>query len=117
MARRLGRLGRLGRLEGRTVTMALIVEVSMDAVIQKMRADWAVVATERKALGDWSETDSLEIANAIRLAIDENDRDAIACWSRWLADLSAWVTAWNLICRGSEAEMKRKAKEAREKQR
>ena len=34
----------------------------------------------------------------------------------WLADLAAWVTAWNLICRGSEAAMKRKAKEAREKQ-
>lgn len=88
----------------------------MDAVIEKMRADWAVVSASRKASGDWSETESLEIAEAIRSAIEGKDRNMISCWSRWLADLAAWVTAWNLICRGSEADMKRKAKEAREKQ-
>lgn len=87
----------------------------MDAVIAKMRADWSVVAAARKGSGDWTDADEAEMAAAIRAAIDAKDRNVIACWSRWLADLAAWVTAWNLICRGSEAAMKAAARDHKEK--
>jgi len=100
----------------KTLTVALIVEVSMNAVVEKMRADWILVSEARKASGDWTDEEAQDIAAAIRAAIEAKDRTVIACWSSWLADLAAWVTAWNLICRGSEAEMKRKAKEARGQQ-
>lgn len=77
-----------------------------EQLVAKMRADWSVVAQFRRDSGDWTESEEADILAAIKAAIDAGDRNAIACWSRWLADLSAWVTAWNLICRGSEAAMK-----------
>jgi len=84
---------------------------AMQELIDKMRADWSVVAAHRVAAKEWTKEDEIEIGQAIKAAIDAKDRNAIACWSRWLADLSAWVTAWNLICRGSEAAMRAAAKE------
>ena len=86
----------------------------MEAVIAKMRADWTVVANSRVESGDWTAADEAEIGAAIRASIDAKDRNAIACWSRWLADLACWVVSWNLICRGSEARMKAAAQEAKE---
>ncbi len=85
----------------------------MDALIAKMRADWVVVAAARRESGDWTEQDEQEIGEAIKRAVAAKDRNVLACWSRWLADLSAWVTAWNLVCRGSEACMKAAAREQR----
>ncbi len=61
----------------------------MKTIIAKMRADWVVVAEDRRALGDWSETDEAEIGAAVRDAINKGDQDLIALWARWLADLSA----------------------------
>jgi len=88
----------------------------VDQLIAKMRADWLVVAESRRSSGDWTEEDERDIAQAIKAAIEAKDRNALACWSRWLADLSAWVTAWNLICRGSEASMKSAARAERLRQ-
>ncbi len=87
----------------------------MDALIAKMRADWIVVAEHRRAANEWTVEDEIEIGQAIKAAIDAKDRNIIGCWSRWLADLSAWVTAWNLICRGSEASMRAAAKASKAK--
>lgn len=61
----------------------------MKTIIAKMRADWVVVAEDRRALGDWSEDDEQEIGSAVRAAIQKGDQDLIALWARWLADLSA----------------------------
>jgi len=85
-----------------------------EQVVAKMRADWAVVAQNRRESGDWTESEEADILSAIKAAIDAGDKAIIACWSRWLADLSAWVTAWNLICRGSEAAMRTEARKHRE---
>lgn len=87
----------------------------MDALIAKMRADWVVVAAARRETGDWTQQDEQEIGEAIKAAVAAKDRNVLACWSRWLADLSAWVTAWNLVCRGSESSMKAAAREQRAK--
>lgn len=85
-----------------------------EQVVEKMRSDWAVVAQNRRESGDWTESEEADILAAIKAAIDAKDKTLIACWSRWLADLSAWVTAWNLICRGSEAAMRTEARKHRE---
>lgn len=61
----------------------------MQALIAKMRADWPVVAEDRRQCGDWTEADESEIGSAIAQAISKNDPDLIALWARWLADLSA----------------------------
>lgn len=82
----------------------------MDAVIGKMRADFVLVAASRRESGEWTEADEKEIGAAIKAAIDKKDQAMLACWSRWLADLSAWVTAWTLVCRGSERRMREAAK-------
>ena len=81
----------------------------MQAVISKMRADFLVVSEHRREAKEWTAEDEADIAAAIKRSIEEKDLDALASWSRWLADLSAWVTAWNLICRGSEARMREAA--------
>ncbi len=86
----------------------------MQSLITKMRADWTVVAEFRTASKEWTAEDEADIGQAIKAAIDAKDRALIACWSRWLADLSAWVAAWNLICRGSEAAMREAAKKHKE---
>ncbi len=85
-----------------------------EQLVAKMRADWAVVSEFRRESGDWTEGEVADILAAIKAAIDAGDRNAISCWSRWLADLSAWVTAWNLVCRGSEAAMRTEARKHRE---
>lgn len=86
----------------------------MDAVIAKMRADWAVVSVARREAGEWTAQDESEIGDAIKASIAAKDAAMVACWSRWLADLSAWVVAWNLVCRGSERRMREAAKAHRE---
>lgn len=81
----------------------------IDEVVAKMRADWAIVSRNRRESGDWTESEEADILAAIKAAIDAKDKVLLACWSRWLADLSALVTAWNLICRGAEVAMKEAA--------
>lgn len=61
----------------------------MDLVIAKMRADFALVAAARRKSGDWSAEDERDAGLAIRAAIEDGDAETIACWSRWLAGLSA----------------------------
>lgn len=78
---------------------------AMQAVVAKMRADFVLVAASRRGDGMWSEQDAADIGAAIKAAVEAKDKALVACWSGWLADLSAWVTAWNLICRGSERRM------------
>ncbi|MFV5212803.1 hypothetical protein ACLIIZ_03630 [Azonexus caeni] len=63
----------------------------MDRIIQKMRHDWPLVAEDRRACGDWSETDEAEIGQTIKAVVEAGDADQIAMWARWLADLSAVV--------------------------
>lgn len=65
----------------------------------------ATQAASRRGDGMWSEQDAADIGDAIKASIAAKDAVMVACWSGWLADLSAWVTAWNLICRGSERRM------------
>ncbi len=83
---------------------------AMQAVVAKMRADFVLVAASRRVDGTWSEKDAADIGTAIKAAVEAKDKALVACWSGWLADLSAWVTAWNLICRGSERRMMEEAR-------
>lgn len=78
----------------------------MDDVIKKMRADYVLVAARFLETGEWSKEHEQKIGAAIKGAIASDDRLMLACWSGWLANLSSWVTAWNLVCRGSELRMR-----------
>lgn len=79
----------------------------MKAIIEKMRADFVLVGEERIQSGQWTEQDYAEVGAAIKDAITayQADKDnakqsaaAVLSWARWLADLSAWVTAYRMIC-------------------
>lgn len=61
----------------------------MNLLIEKMRADFAMVASVRRASGDWTSSDEAMAGGAIRMAIDLDDRPLLLCWARWLAELSA----------------------------
>lgn len=87
----------------------------MELMLNKMRADFAVVAEARKAAGEWSADDIKEFNGAIKAAIDSKDATAIALWSRWLSDLATGVVFFNMIVRAAEAGMRAKAAEERAK--
>lgn len=85
----------------------------MQKLIEKMRADWGVVAEDRRRTGDWSEEDETDIGAAVKAAIDSGNRDLIASWARWLADLAATTVALKAIALGIEGRMRAKAAEHR----
>lgn len=87
----------------------------MEQLIAKMRADFALVAEERRGRGDWDEAMERDIGLAIKAAIDGKDVEMIACWAAWLADLAAQITAFSLIVRKSESRMREMAREERAK--
>lgn len=61
----------------------------MKTIIAKMRADWPVVARDRRDCGEWTEADEAEIGAEVAKAIASGDERLICCWARYLADLSA----------------------------
>ena len=63
--------------------------MSIERIIDKMRADWPVVEEDRITSGQWSQADADEVGAAIKAAIDANDTTTILLWARWMADLSA----------------------------
>lgn len=61
----------------------------MQTIITKMRADWVVVEADRRACGDWQDSDVAEFAAAVRQAVESKNPDQITLWARWLADLAS----------------------------
>jgi hypothetical protein len=70
----------------------------MKEIIAKMRADFVLIGEDRIQSGQWTEQDFEDIGAAIKEAIDSNEPTQVLTWARWLADLSAWVTAYRLVC-------------------
>ena len=68
------------------------------AILDKMRADFVLIADMRIETGEWTDQDRTEVSQAIRAAIESKDEAQVAMWSRWLADLACWITAWKMIC-------------------
>lgn len=83
----------------------------MQKLIEKMRADWGVVAEDRRRTGDWTEQDEADIGAAIKAAVSDGNEEMIACWARWLADLAATTVALTAIAKGIEGRMRAKAAE------
>ena len=63
--------------------------MTMERIIDKMRADWPVVEEDRIECGDWTAEDAAEVGAAIKAAIAAGDATTITLWARWLADLAA----------------------------
>lgn len=61
----------------------------MNGVIEKMRADLALLGAARVAAGEWSKEDERAIGAAIKAALDSGDSENVGNWSRWLAEMSA----------------------------
>lgn len=87
----------------------------MEKLIAKMRADWTVVAQARVESGEWTAEDEKDIGQAVRAAVESKQPEVIGMWARWLADLSAWTCAYNLIIRSAEAGIRAKAAEEKAK--
>lgn len=83
----------------------------MELMLNKMRADFELVAKARRESGEWSEADVKEFNVAIKQCRDNKDTTNLALWARWLADLSAGIVFFNLVVRGAEAGMRAKAAE------
>lgn len=86
----------------------------MDSIIKKMRADWVVVAEDRRACAAWSAEDEAQIGEAVKGAIASGKADQITCWARWLGDLAASTVALKAIALGIDARMREQARKHRE---
>lgn len=86
----------------------------MNEIIAKMRADWAIVAKDRRDAGEWTETDEAEIGEAVKAAVDSGKEEQIILWSRWLADLSASTIALKAIILGIDTRIRDAARKHRE---
>ena len=86
----------------------------MESVIKKMRADWIVIAEDRRASGEWSESDEADIGEAVKVAINGGKSDLIMCWARWLGDLAATTIALKAISLGIDAHMREAARKQRD---
>jgi hypothetical protein len=71
----------------------------MQQIIAKMRADWTVVAQDRREAGEWSAEDETEIGEEIKAVIASKNADSICCWARYLADLSAIALGLKVIAK------------------
>lgn len=60
----------------------------MGLMIDKMRADFALVAATRITGGVWKQGDEAAAGKAIARAIAADDAEAVLTWSRWLAKLA-----------------------------
>lgn len=88
----------------------------MQKLIEKMRADWGVVAEDRRERGEWTDEDEKDIGAAVKAAVESGNEDLIGCWARWLADLAATTVALRSIAVGIEGRMRAAAAEHRASQ-
>jgi hypothetical protein len=86
----------------------------MNEIITKMRADWVVVANDRRACGEWTEADETEIGDAVKAAVTSGKQDQIILWSRWLGDLSASTIALKAIILNIDTRIRDAARKHRE---
>lgn len=70
----------------------------MKEIIEKMRTDFVLIGDHRIKSGEWTEQDFEDVGAVIKTAVASNEPTQILTWSRWLADLSAWVIAYRMIC-------------------
>jgi hypothetical protein len=86
----------------------------MNEIITKMRADWAVVAQDRRACGEWTECDEAEIGEAVKSAVTAGHQEQIILWARWLSDLAASTVALKAIILGIDTRIRDAARKHRE---
>lgn len=86
----------------------------MNEIVTKMRADWAVVAKDRRECGEWTEADEADIGEAVKSAVTSGNQEQIILWSRWLSDLSASTIALKAIILGIDTRIRDAARKHRE---
>lgn len=60
----------------------------MKLMIDKMRADFALVIAGRRTAGIWVEGDEADAGRAIAKLVSDRDEEGLLMWSRWLARLA-----------------------------
>lgn len=85
----------------------------MNDIITKMRADWAVVAKDRRECQAWTEEDESQIGEAVKGAVASGNQEQIILWARWLSDLSASTIALKAIILGIDTRIRDAARKHR----
>lgn len=79
----------------------------MSIVVEKMRADWRVVAEDKRQRGEWTEAEEKEVGDLVKSVVASNDDGLITCWARWLGELAGAILLLRLVARGTDANIKR----------
>ena len=85
--------------------------------MDQMREDWRTVARHRRACGDWTEADEVEIGAEVKAAVAAgNGADGLlVCWRMYLATEAEEIRRWSARVRDVEARIKAEAKAMRKK--
>lgn len=85
-----------------------------EKMIDKLRADFQLVAEHRVKGGDWSEADAKEFGACIKECIERKDVVAVSAWAMWISDLAHSITTFTIVVRNAEIRIRDAALEAKE---
>ena len=83
--------------------------------VSTMRADFLLVAADRRDNQGWTEADIDRLGAEIRIATQANDPEAIAAWALYLATEAEALRALAQQCREVEARIRAERAAEREK--
>lgn len=76
------------------------------AMIDKLRADFVLVADFRLASGDWTKDDERAFGAAIKASIDSGSPETLCMWALRFSDLAHVVTTCAMAVRIAEGRMR-----------
>lgn len=77
----------------------------MQKVVDKLRADFALVALQHRQSGAWGAEDEAQVGHTIAKAVQRDDEGAVLTWARWMAaKASEALLDWPLV--GAKPEVR-----------
>lgn len=83
----------------------------MSDLLNKLRADFELVARHCTESGEWTKEDQAEFGAAIKAAVERKDDAILILWARDMAIRAAHVLYQTMVIRGVEATMRARAAE------
>lgn len=82
------------------------------ADLNTMRADYVLVRRWWKDAEGWTEAELAEADRGVRLVVDRNDTELIACWAGWLTGLAEDIRRFESSVRSAEARIRENERKA-----
>ena len=84
------------------------------ALIDKLRADFRLVADHRRQSGDWTEDDERQIGESIKASIAAGNPETICMWALQFSDLAHVITTCAMAIRIAEGRIRAQVQRERD---